>query len=242
LGRVYKVVNGMLVTRLRHSLCWLMLVTFPVSVLGQTAQGPTGAAILHTQGGVWVNGYEARDSSAVFAGDLLETKLGFSANLNLEGSTVLIQPESVATFQGDLLVLDHGSVSVGTSKSFKVRVNCITVVPVLNEWTQYEVTNTNGNAQVAARKLDVNVERQAKREKPSVEPETSHGETVHEGEQKSYDQTEVCGAPPPPTGPTSSLNPKWIAAGAAGGAGVLICILSFCRGTGGKKPVSASAP
>ena len=65
-----------------------------------------------------------------------------SATLSLDGSTVLIQPESVAKLQDDLLVLDHGSVSVGTSKSFKVRVNCLTVVPVLNEWTQYEVTDS----------------------------------------------------------------------------------------------------
>jgi len=48
-------------------------------------------------------------------------RLVFSANLALDGSTVLIQAESVAKFQGDLLVLDHGSVSVGTSKTFKVR-------------------------------------------------------------------------------------------------------------------------
>ncbi len=72
----------------------------------------------------------------------------------------MIQPESVAKLEANLLELDHGSVSVGTSKSFKVRVNCITVVPVLSEWTQYEVNNLNGNVQVAARKDDVNVERE----------------------------------------------------------------------------------
>jgi len=77
---------------LRCFLCWLMLVIVPVSLLGQTPPNQTGAAILHTQGGVWVNGYEATDSSAVFPGDLLETKPGSAANLNLDGSTVLIQP------------------------------------------------------------------------------------------------------------------------------------------------------
>ncbi len=162
---------------LRGFLCWVMLVIVPVSLLGkrtrQAASSQTGqariaaAGILHTQGGVWVNGYEARDSSAVFPGDLLETKPGSSANLSLDGSTVLIQPESVAKLQTNLLELDHGSVCVGTSKSFKVRVNCLTVVPVLNEWTQYEVNNVNGNVQVAARKNDVNVEREADRKKPS---------------------------------------------------------------------------
>lgn len=92
---------------LRFALCWAMIVVVPVTLLGQTP-----SAIVHTQGGVWVNGYEARDSSAIFAGDLIETKAGFSANLTLDGSTVLIQPETVGKFQGDLLVLDHGGVSV----------------------------------------------------------------------------------------------------------------------------------
>lgn len=218
-----------------------MLVIVPVSLLGQTGQGQTGAAILHTQGGVWINGYEARDSSAVFPGDLLETKPGSSANLSLDGSTVLIQPESVAKLQTDLLELDHGSVLVGTSKSFKVRVNCLTVVPVLNEWTQYEVNNLNGNVQVVARKDDVKVEREMDRRKPSPETEASHGSTVHETEQKSFDLSEICGAPARPAGAGKIVDPKWIVAGAAG-AGLLLCVLLCGGGSSGGKPLSSSAP
>lgn len=211
-----------------------MVVIVPASLLGQTP-----SAILHTQGGVWVNGFEARDSSAIFNGDLLETKPGFSATLNLEGSSVLIQPESVAKFQGDLLVLDHGRVAVGTSKKFKVRVNCLTVVPVVNEWTQYEVTDLNGTVQVAARKLDVNVERAMEKRKPSPENEASQEGSVREGGQKNYDESAVCGPPATPTQAGSSVSPKWIAVG-AGVAGILICVL-VCGG-GGKTPVSPSAP
>jgi len=239
LGSLRKSLFRMRVSTLRWVLCWAMLVIVPPSSLGQTPD-ETGAAILHTQGGVWVNGYEARDSSAVFPGDLLETKPGSSANLSLDGSTVLIQPESVAKLQTNLLELDHGSVFVGTSKSFKVRVHCITVVPVLDEWTQYEVTNVNGNVQVAARKDDVNVEREMDRGKPSARTEASHGATVHETEQKSFEESEICGAPARPTGAGTSVNPKWIAAGAAG-AGLLICVL-LCRGTPTKPPLSPSAP
>jgi hypothetical protein len=231
----------MRVSILRAFLSWVMLVIVPVSLLGQTPSNQTGAAILHTQGGVWVNGYEATDSSAVFPGDLLETKPGSSANLTLDGSTVLIQPESVAKLQTDLLELDHGGVSVGTSKSFKVRVNCLTVVPVLNEWTQYEVSNLNGNVQVAARKDDVNVNRGSDLRKPSAETESSHGSIVRETEQKSFDLSEICGAPAQPKGASSSLNPKWIAAGAAGAGGILLCVL-LCRGSGGKQPVSSWQP
>jgi len=228
----------MRVSILRCLLCWALMVIVPVSLLGQTP-----SAILHTQGGVWVNGYEAPDSSAVFAGDLIETKTGFSANLTLDGSSVVIQQESVAKFQGDLLVLEHGSVFVGTSKGFKVRVNCITVVPVLNEWTQYEVTDVNRTVQVAARKLDVNVNHAMGERKTPSEAESSHEASVHESEQKSYDESTLCGAPAEPTKAGSSLSPKWkIGAGVgAAGGGVLLCIL-LCGGGGKKSPISPASP
>jgi hypothetical protein len=221
----------------RFLLCWAMVVIVPVSLLGQTS-----SAILHTQGGVWVNGYEANDSVAIFSGDTVEAKTGFSANLTLEGSEVLIQQVSVTKFQGDFIELDHGGVLVGTSKSFKVKVHCITVVPVTNDWTQYEVTDVNGTVDVAARKSDVNVEIRRGGEKP-VETTDSQKASVHEGEQRSYHESEVCGAAKPPE-PASGFNTKWIAiGGAAAGGIVLLCVLALCNGTKGQpQPVSASQP
>jgi hypothetical protein len=102
------------------------------------------------------------------------------------------------------------------------------------------VEDSNGNIQVAARKDDVNVEREMDHKKTSPETETSHGSTIHENEQKSFDQTEICGAPEQPNAPGRGLNPKWIAAGAAGAGGILLCVL-LCSG-GGKKPVSSWQP
>src|SRR5258708_12576893 len=199
----------MSVFTLRCFLCWAMIVIVAASLVGESAQTPgekaqrdraeTPVAILHTQGGVSVNGYEATDSSALFAGDLMETKPGFSATLNLEGTTVQLQEETVAKLQDDVLLLDHGTISVGTSKGFKVRVNCITVIPVLNEWTQYNVTDLNGTVQVNARKNDVNIEREQGRAKLPTETEQSHGTTVHEGQQSGNDESSVCGAPLKPT-------------------------------------------
>jgi hypothetical protein len=229
----------MSVSLTRFFLCWALVVLVPLSLLGQTP-----SAILHTPGGVWVNGYEANDSAAIFSGDVLETKPGFSANLTLEGSEVMIQPESVTKFQADWLELDHGGVSVGTSKGFKVRVNCITVEPVTNEWTQYEVADVNGTVQVAARKSDVNVEIEKDHRKP-LDQAGSQKASVHEGEQRSYNESEICGAPARPAGAGSVLSPKWIAigAGSAVGAGILICVVLLCPGKGGSPPpVSASRP
>ncbi len=219
-----------------HALCWILLAVVP-----PVLQGQAPGAILHTEGGVWVNGYEAHDSTAIFSGDLIESKPGFAANLALDGSEVQIQAETVAKFQGDLLVLDHGSVAVSTSRSFRVRVNCITVTPVQNEWTQYEVTDVNGSVRVAARKLDVNVSRESKDKKPSPENAATNSGTVHESEEKTFDESAVCGAAAAPAHPLSSLNPKWIAAAAGGGGGILICVL-LCSGGGGKHNLSQSTP
>ncbi len=215
-----------------------MVAAVSLPLPGQTPlQGPV-AAILHTEGGVWVNGDEARDSTAIFAGDLIETKPTFSASLTLEGTEVMIAAESIAKFDGDILELDHGAVSVGTSKSFKVRVNCLKVVPVVNEWTQYEVSDLNGTVHVAAKKLDVNVEH-AMRGKPSAEQQSSQEGSVRESQEKNYDESEVCGVAAPQSA-GHAVNPKWIAVGAGGGAALLILILAHSGG--GKSSVSPSTP
>jgi len=226
-------VFGMSAFVIRGMVCWALIVTVPVSVLGQTP-----SAILHSQGGVWVNGYEAKDSTAIFVDDLLETKAGFSASLTLDGSTVLLQPESVAKLQENMLALDHGGVSVTTSKSFKVRVNCLTVTPVLNDWTQYDVIDVNGTIQVAARKSDVNVSREMLHRKPSPETTGSQEGVVHEGEQRNYDESQVCGTAPPTAQAGPLVNSKWIVGGAAAGVGVLLCVI-LC---GGHSPVSPEDP
>ena len=229
---------------LRICVCFFLLLTVPTALIGQDLPQQSGGAILHADGGVWVNGYEAHDSSAVFPGDLIETKPGFSANLSIEGSTVLLAPETVGKFQGDLFDLDHGIVSVVSSKGFKVRVNCIRVTPVLNDWTEYIVTDLTGTVQVDARKKDVNVEHEQKLGKPSLEKEASGNASVHEGEQKRYESSEICGAPPSPSSPASSLSPKWIAAG-GGAGGLLICLVLHCFGGGGsgtKTPMSTWQP
>lgn len=80
----------------------------PLSLLA----ADTGSAILHSEGGVWLNGTEISGSTAVFPGDSVETKPGFVANLDAEGSSVLVQGESIVKFQGDSLTLEH----VGASR------------------------------------------------------------------------------------------------------------------------------
>ena len=57
---------------------------------------------------------------------------------------------------------------------------------------------------------------------------------------KSFNESELCGAAAPVKGTTMSLNPKLVAAGAAG-TGILLCVL-LCHGNPSKTPVSSSSP
>lgn len=210
-----------------------MIILCPLALIATE----TGSAVLHSDGGVWVNGLEVGASTVVFPGDLLETKPGFVANLDAEGSSVLIQPESIVKFQGTFLLLEHGSVSVGTSALMSVRVNCIKVEPVTNERTQYDVSDVSGTVQVAARKNDVNITPGGVLQKASKEGSLAQSATVHEGQQATRDETTVCGAALPPEGAGNGLNSKWLEIGAAAGGGVLVLCLLLCKGS---KPTHVS--
>jgi hypothetical protein len=232
---LWKFQLGMSVSALRSSLCWVMIVLWPLSLVA----GDTGSAVLHSEGGVWVNGFEIAGSSAVFPGDLVETRPGFVANLDAEGSSVLIQAESVVKFEGTFLSLEHGSVSVGTSTSMSVHVNCIKVEPVSSERTEYDVTDVSGSVHVAAKKNDVNITQSSLLRKASQSsgPPVSQSATVREGEQATREEATACGAPPRPGSAGNPLNTKWLEIGGGAGVGVLVLCLLLCRGS---SPSSAS--
>jgi hypothetical protein len=224
-----------------------MVLAFPVSLTA----GETSSAILHHNGGVWVDGKVAPDSSAIFVGEVLETKAESIAKLDAEGSSVLVQPESVVRFEENSITLEHGSVSVDTSKGMTVRVKCITVVPVSTAWTQYDVSDVNGTVHVNARKSDVNIEegsRKAKNEvrleevKPDKEEAASGSANVREGQQASREES-LCGIAQRPgetqSGPFHSPYTKWVALGIAGG---VILPWVFPHGGGGSGSGGAMSP
>jgi hypothetical protein len=222
---------------LRNLVCWMMVFLCPLTVMA----GDTKSAVLHSDGGVWVNGQEVSASTVVFPGDLLETKPGFVANLDTEGSSVLIQPESIVKFQGTYLDLEHGSVAVGTSTSMSVHVNCIKVEPVSIERTQYDVADVSGTVQVVARKNDVNVIRGGLPKKGTTD-DSSQSATVHEGHDATRDEAAVCGAALRPETAGSGLNTKWVEIGAGAGGALLLCILLCKSSSHNPGVISPSTP
>jgi hypothetical protein len=212
----------------RQLISWALLVVFPLSLFA----ADTNSAVLRSKGGVWVNGAEVADSTSVFPGDLIETKPGSVANLDAEGSSVLIQPQTIVKFQGNYLALDHGSVAVGTSTSLSVHVNCLRVVPISNDRTQYEVADVSGRVEVAARKLDVNITQSGGVHKTSGEKSSSgQSATVREGQHASSEESQACGAALPQNPENRPFNPKWIEIGGGAVAGGVVLCLLLCKGS-----------
>jgi hypothetical protein len=228
---------GMSVSVLQKFVALVMVVLCPLSLAAQGAAQDKGSAVLRSEGGVWVNGFEIAGTTVLFPGDELETKPGFVANIDAEGSSVLIQPESIVKFQGTFLTLEHGSVSVGTSTSMSVHVNCIKVEPVSNERTQYDVADVSGTVQVAAHKNDVNITQGGVLGKGTPDRGASQSATVHEGQTANREESAACGAAQRPESAGHGLNTRWLEIGGGAGVGVIVLCLLLCKGP---SPTNAS--
>src|SRR5438105_2309005 len=139
---------------IRKSICWLTLVLCPASLMA----ADSGAAMLHTNGKTWVNGTPAPAAAAVFPGDLVQTEGGSAASINSTGSSVAILPGSLIKFESSKLGLDHGSVTVATSKKLATRAGNVTVTPTSDTWTEFQVNESDGKVMIIARKGDVSVQ------------------------------------------------------------------------------------
>lgn len=216
-----------------------MAVILPVSLFAQDTSG----AMLHSSSpGILVNQNAAPASTAIFPNDLIQTQKDAIARIEVSGSAADINPETVVQYQSNELVLDHGSLSVNTSRGMRVRVGCITITPVHdNAWTQYEVKDLNGKVAVSALKDDVYIDAHSKNPQEIKKKQESNRTIVHEGEQKSRE--EKCGgayikAENAAPGIGSILNSPY-AIWAGTGIVIGMTCYALCRGS---EPVSPSCP
>jgi hypothetical protein len=221
----------------RNFACLPMIFIVPISLLAQD----TGAAMLRSNGGVQVNGSSVPPSVALFRDDRIETQKEAAARIEAVGSIADINPETIVQFEGDELVLEHGGVSVNTSRVMRVRVGCVTVTPVNSDWTHYEVIDTDGKITVNALKNDVYIDAKSKNPQEAKQPAQSSRTLVKEGERKSRD--EKCGAAPIKwsdvyAGRGAILNSPWAIGGGAVVIGVITCY-ALCRSSA---PVSPANP
>jgi hypothetical protein len=137
----------------RYILCWVVFALFPMSLLA----ADSGAAMLYAKGTAWLNGSAVPNSSAVFPGDLVQTKTNSMADINAPGSSIMILPDSVVKFEGDSLAIDRGSVSVTTAKGLSTHAEDLTVTPASPGSAQFEVNNVDGKVQIVARKGNLSI-------------------------------------------------------------------------------------
>jgi hypothetical protein len=135
-----------------------MLCSLLIAVTTARAVAVDATAVLHGNGEVFRNGSQVAGSSAIFTGDLLETKAGAIGDLTSTGVNIVIPPNSLVEYQGKNISLKHGGLSVSTSQGNIVRIGCINVVPVSHEWTEFEVADSNGTIKIAAWKNNVMLE------------------------------------------------------------------------------------
>lgn len=219
----------MRVSIFRSALCWMMILVFPWSLMAADSR----AAMLYANGTAWINGGTVPRSSAIFPGDLVQTKPDSMANINATGSNVMILSDSLVKFEGEAVSLEHGGVSVATSKSMMTRAGEVTVVPATNAWTEFEVADLDGTVQIVARKGDVSIS-----DGTGASSTLAQGEqtTVEDSQARKKDKRKGAGAVPAATrGILDSPYAIWIGAGAIGGL-VLWVLLQ------GDDPLSPSDP
>jgi hypothetical protein len=208
-----------------------MIVILPVALVAQD----TPAAMLRSNGiGVLVNKNPVPASTAVFAGDSIETEKNSVARIEVSGSTADLGPETIVEFQADELVLDHGSLSVNTSRGLRVRVGCVIVTPVNDaEWTHYDVVDLDGKVTVSALKNDVYIDTRSSHPQQAKQSAHSSRVTVREGEQKSREEKCGAGYIKSPGGGLSGLgaimNSPWAMGAGVAGIGVIVCLGLVCR-------------
>jgi hypothetical protein len=193
------------------------------------------AAMLYSHGTALLNGNSITRSSALFSGDLVQTNADSVANINATGSSVLVLNDSLVQYQGSGLKLEHGGVSISTSKLLATRVGNVTVSPVSGVWTEFEVRDVDGRVQIAARKGDLSVSDDAGTTTLAQGQETTRDDSQQTEEQKKK-KKRVAAAYVPATG--AFFDSPWaigIGAGLVAG-GVVWAVVQ------GGTPVSPAVP
>jgi hypothetical protein len=136
----------------RGVLSWLLIMVLPAASFA----ADSGAAMLYTNGAAWINGGTVPKSSAIFSGDLVQTRTDSVASIKATGTSVMVFSDSLVQFQGSAVKLEHGSLNVGTSRSMAAQIGELRVVPASGtSWTEFEVTDTDGAVKIIARKGDL---------------------------------------------------------------------------------------
>src|SRR5579872_70375 len=137
----------------RKMVSCVLLIGFPVSLVASDSQ----AAMIYIHGAAWINGVHIPASSAIFSGDLLQTRSDSGANINAAGSSIIVLGDSLVQVPGSSLEVEQGGVDIDTSKGVATLAGDVRVAPASNSWTEFNVSDVDGTVKIAARKGDLTV-------------------------------------------------------------------------------------
>ncbi len=215
----------------RSMVSCLLLLIVPASLFA----ADSGAAMLYANGAAWLNGSHVPNSSAIFAGDLVQTRSDSAANIHASGSSITVLGDSLVQFEGESLKVEHGGVSISTSKGVATTAGDIRIAPVANVWTEFNVTDTDGTVRIAARKGDLTITDDSGTVTLAQGQETTRDEASDQSDNKKKKRRG--GGAVPAAGGGALNSPIAIGVGAAAIGGLAIWVL-----TKNDDPVSPSTP
>jgi len=199
--------------------CVLLLIV-PASLFA----ADSGAAMLYADGAAWLNGVHVPKSSAIFAGDLVQTRSDSAANIHAPGSSITVLGDSLVQFESASLKVEHGGVSISTSKGMATTAGDVRVAPASNAWTEFNVTDVDGTVRIAARKGDLTVTDDNGTVTLAQGQETTRDEQSDQTDSKKKNKKRGAGAAPAAGGGVLN-SPIAIGIGAAAIGGVTAWVL-----------------
>ena len=198
----------------------MMVVIFPAALFA--ADQP--AAMLYSHGTSLLNGDSIARSSAIFSGDLVQTTADSAANINAAGSIVLVLNDSLVKYQGNIVELEHGRVTISTSKLLATRAGDVTVSPATGVWTEFDVRDVDGRVLIAARTGDLTISDDTGTSTLAQGQQTTRDESQPQDENKKKKKKRAAGAAPGAAGGALSSPVAIAIAGAAivGGAAFVL--------------------
>lgn len=210
-------------------------------VPGSSFAADSEVAMLYTNGPAWVNGaHVPRTASAIFMGDLLQTRFDSVANINQAGSSITVLSDSMVRFQGHAIGVEHGGVTVSTSKGISAIAGDVRVTPTALAWTEFNVIDADGIVRIAARKGDLTVTDGKETFTVAQGQETTRDDSSQNGDSKDGKKKSGKGTSgAPPAGGKGAIfdSPYVIAGSAAAAAGITTWILMT-----DKNPASPAKP
>jgi len=134
--------------KLRHAAVLIVLLSLAARASDSVA------GIVQANGKAWLNGNLVPQISAIFPGDILQTRTDL-ADIDAQGSKVRILNDTLLTYRSNAVELQEGGVSVLTSNSLSTQIGALMVRPAAATWTEFQVTNTEGVVHIMSTKGDV---------------------------------------------------------------------------------------